>query len=115
MKKLTAFALLSLLMLSFVSCSSKKGQDYLNANVLEITDTEILVQCIDESTGQLTGTTLAVSRKVIAASGVPEMEAGNTIRVVYDFDNVDKSGDPVRIEHVYAIYLLDESGNVISN
>ena len=94
-------------------CGNKKGQDYLNAKVLEITDTEIMVECIDETTNRLAGMTLSVSQNIISASGVPEIEIGDEIRVVYDFGKEKQSTIPVKIEHVYAIYLLDENGNII--
>ena len=115
MKKMIAFVLASVLILALVACGNDKGQDYLNATVLEITDTEIIAEGIDEPTSQLTGKTLAVSKNVISASGIPEIEVGDEIRVVFDFSKVDKQGTSVRIEHVYAIYLLDENNNVIPN
>ena len=41
MKKMTALILTSVLVLALAACVNDKGQDYLNATVLEITDTEI--------------------------------------------------------------------------
>lgn len=115
MKKMIAFVLASVLILALVACGNDKGQDYLNATVLEITDTEIIAEGIDEPTNQLTGKTLAVSKNVISASGIPEIEVGDEIRVVFDFGKADETSNPVEIEHVYAIYLLDENKNVIPN
>ena len=115
MKKMIAFVLASVLILALVACGNDKGQDYLNAIVLEITDTEIIAEGIDEPTSQLTGKTLAVSKNVISASGIPEIEVGDKIRVVFDFSKADETSNPVKIEHVYAIYLLDENNNVIPN
>ena len=109
--------ILALLLVCFcmTACTNKKGQDYLNGKVLEIKDTEILVECIDESSNQLTGTPVSVSKEVISADGIPQIEVGDTVRVVYDFAKVEKLSDPVKISQVYAIYLLDEQGNVIPN
>ena len=115
MKKIISLVLTFVLVFVFVACSNKKGQDYLNATVLKTTDTEILVECIYEPTNQLVNTTLTVSKTVVAASGVPDIKAGDEIRVVFEFGKVNQSDNPVKIEHVYAIYLLDENGNVISN
>lgn len=115
MKKLITLVLAFICVVSIVAFGNKKGQDYLNAKVLEITETEILIECIDESTNQLAGTTISVSKEVISADGIPEIEIGSEIRVVFDFDKVNKLGNPVKIEQVYAFYLLDESGNVIAN
>ena len=115
MKKMIVLILAFVLVLTLAACGNDKGQDYLNATVLEITDTEIRAECIDEPTNQLTNKQLAVSKNVISASGIPEIEVGDEIRVVFDFGKVDEASNPVNIEHVYAIYLLDENKNVIPN
>lgn len=116
MKKPIISLILALIVAAcLTACSKEKGQDYLNAQVLEITETELLVMCIDEFTGQLTDTTISVSKDIISADGIPELAVGDEIRVVYDFNKVDKLGDPVKIKQVYAIYLLSENGSVIPN
>lgn len=115
MKKCMALLLVSVLVLTLIACSNDKGQDYFNATVLEITDTEIIAECVDEPTNQLTSKKLAVSKNVISAAGVPEIEIDDEIRVVFEFGKVNQSEDPVKIEHVYAIYLLDKNGNAIYN
>ena len=115
MKRTMVLVLLCLWAISISACSHQKGQDYLNGKVLEITETEIIVECIDESSDGLTGTRIGVSKEVISGDGIPMIEVGNEIRVVYDFSKVQKSGDPVKIPHVYAIYLLDEHGEAIPN
>lgn len=115
MKKIITLILAFVLVFVFVACGNDKGQDYLNATVLEITDTEIIAECIDEPTNQLTNKKLTVSKDVISASGIPEIEAGDEIRVVFDCGKADDTSNPVKIEHVYAIYLRDENKNVIPN
>jgi len=115
MKKMIARILTSVFMLALVACDNDKGQDSLNATVLEITDSEIIAECIVDPANQLTGKMLAVSKNVISASGIPKMEAGDEIRVVFELGKVDEASNPVKIEHVYAIYLLDEHKNVIPN
>ena len=115
MKKLVTIILILILLCSISACSNNKGQDYLNAKVMEIKEDELIVECIDESTNQLAGSILSVSTNVVSADGIPSMEIGQEIRVVFDFSKVDQQDDPVRIEHVYAIYLLDENNYVIPN
>lgn len=115
MKKTAALFLTLLFLCSIMACSNEKGQDYFNAKVMEIKEDELIVECIDGSTNQLAGSTLSVSTNVVSADGTPQMEIGQEIRVVFDYSKVDKQDDPVRIEHVYAIYLLDENNNVIPN
>ena len=115
MKKFIALLLVSVLVFTLATCGNDKGQDYLNAIVLEITDTEIIAECIDEHTNQLTGKILAVSKNVISASGVPQFKMDDEIRVVFDFGKINEVSNLVKMERVYAIYLLDENGNVIAN
>lgn len=115
MKNAFSLLLILILLVSVTACSNEKGQDYLNAKVMEIKEDELIVECIDESTNQLAGSILSVSTNVVSADGIPSMEIGQEIRVVFDFSKVDQQDDPVRIEHVYAIYLLDENNNVIPN
>lgn len=115
MKNAVSLLLILILLISITACSNEKGQDYLNAKVMEIKEDVLIVECIDESTNQLAGSILSVSTNVVSADGIPQIEIGQEIRVVFDFSKVDKQGTSVRIEHVYAIYLLDENNNVIPN
>ena len=115
MKNAFSLLLILILLVSVTACSNEKGQDYLNAKVMEIKEDVLIVECIDESTNQRAGSILSVSTNVVSADGIPQMEIGQEIRVVFDFSKVDKQGTSVRIEHVYAIYLLDENNNVIPN
>ena len=115
MKNAVCILLILILLVSITACSNEKGQDYLNAKVMEIKEDVLIVECIDESTNQLAGSILSVSTNVVSADGIPQIEIGQEIRVVFDYSKVDKQDDPVRIKHVYAIYLLDENNNVIPN
>ena len=117
MKKLIALVLALICVLGLVGCSHKQqdednnGQDYFNATILEIHDTYILVYCLDVTSGAVSsGTEAKVSTEVVAAKGVPELSVGDNIRVV--FTGV-KEKDPVSFDTVFAIYLLDENGEVI--
>lgn len=114
MKNAFSLLLILILLVSVTACSNEKGQDYLNAKVMEIKEDELILECTDSKNG-LVGSTLSVSTNVVSADGIPQMEIGQEIRVVFDFSKVDKQDEPVRIEHVYAIYLLDDNNNVIPN
>lgn len=114
MKNAVCILLILILLVSITACSKEKGQDYLNAKVMEIKEDELIVECTDSKNG-LVGSTLSVSTNVVSADGIPQIEIGQEIRVVFDFSKVDKQGTSVRIEHVYAIYILDENNNVIPN
>jgi len=106
-KKIIALLLAFIPVIAFAACGNQKGQDHLDAEVLEVKDSEIVAVCIRDSSGQLEGKTLAVSKNVISADGVPEIGVDDAIRVVFDSGKVRKSDDPVKMEHVYAIYLLE--------
>ena len=114
MKNAFSLLLILILLVSVAACSNEKGQDYFNAKVMEIKEDELILECTDLKNG-LVGSTLSVSTNVVSADGIPQMEIGQEIRVVFDFSKVDKQDEPVRIEHVYAIYVLDENNNVIPN
>lgn len=72
----------------------------------------VLVECLDVTSGLLkTGTKAIVIKDVVSASGAPEMQVGDCIRIVY---NGLKRTEPEEMKNVYAIYHLDENGEVIS-
>ena len=124
MKKKRVFASIILMLaviLFLVGCSAKEpvgdppeanGQDYFNAEVLEVLDNQIEVRCLDVTTGAITeGTELSVTTKVSSANEVPEMEVGDHIRVV--FTGVMET-DPPRLQTVFSIWKVDENGEVLS-
>lgn len=118
MKKILALLLTLCCIVSLTACSSQQGQeekpngqDYFNGKVLEIHDTYILVECLDVTSGAITsGTTANVSTEVVNAHGIPEMNIGDNVRVV--FTGI-KEKDPVSFDTVFSIFLLDENGEVI--
>ena len=55
----------------------------------------------------------SVTKDVVSAEGVPELNVDDNIRVVFNGDVMES--DPLQIGTVYAIYLLDENGEVIPN
>lgn len=87
-------------------------QEYCNAKVLEIYEDCFLAECLDATSGLLkTGTKVMVTKKVVATAGVPELNTGDNIRIVY---NGLKRTKTEEMKIVYAIYHLDEEGEIIS-
>lgn len=86
------------------------GQDYFNAKVLEEYENYVKVECLELTTGAITtGTTLSVTKEVYSKNAVPDMQVGDEIRVV--FTGVLETYPP-QLQTVWAIYPLDEEGNV---
>lgn len=111
MKKLITLVLAIVCILNLAGCIQEKGQDYFNGTILELHDTYMLVECLEVTSGAISvGTEAQVSFDVVAAQGTPELSVGDNIRVV--FSGVQEK-DPVSFDTVFAIYLLDENGEVI--
>ena len=121
MKKYIVALLVFACIIVMAGCSAKEpvgdppeanGQDYFNAEVVEVHDNRITVRCLDITTGAITeGTELSVTTKVSSANEVPEMEVGDHIRVV--FSGVMET-DPPRLQTVFSIWKVDENGEVLS-
>lgn len=87
-------------------------QEYCNAKVLKVYEDCFLAECLDVTSGLLkTGAKVMVPKKVVAAAGVPELNTGDHIRIVY---NGLKRTKTEEMKIVYAIYHLDEEGEIIS-
>lgn len=88
------------------------NQEYCNARVLQIHGDYIVVECLDVTSGLLkAGTKTIVTTDIVSANGVPELKVGDSIRIVY---NGLKRTQPEEMKIVYAIYHLDEKGDIIS-
>lgn len=121
MKKYIVALLVFACIIVMACCSAKEpvgdppeanGQDYFNAEVVEVHDNRITVRCLDITTGAITeGTKLSVTTKVSSANEVPELEVGDHIRVV--FSGVMET-DPPRLQTVFSIWKVDENGEVLS-
>lgn len=117
MKKWIAWSLLLLLICGLMTAcgigfeDDNNGQDYFNGEVIEVRENYVLTRCLDVTSGALSpGTEVTVSREVVSARGFPEVETGDRIRVV--FSGVQET-DPAGLDTVFAVYLLDENGEVI--
>lgn len=120
MRKTLIFVLVSTCAFALLACGRNSGelpedvngQDYFNAKVLEVYDNYVLVECLELTSGAVSeGSQVTVGKDVVAAKGAPEMAVGDQIRVVHSGGVMESY--PLQLETVYAIYLLDEDGNVI--
>ena len=92
----------------------RQGQAYFNAKVLEINKEYVDVRCIEAfNSGISVDEEFSVTKDVVSAEGVPELNVDDNIRVVFNGDVMES--DPLQIGTVYAIYLLDENGEAIPN
>lgn len=95
-------------------CENEKGQAYFNAKVLEVNKESVDVRCIEAfNSGISVDEEFSVTKDVVSAKGTPGLNVGDNIRVVFNGDVMER--DPLKIGTVYAIYLLDENGEVIPN
>ena len=102
-------------MAEFIDKEKPAGQDYFNGRVIELKDGGVLVRCLDVTSGEvLEGDEVEVSLDVVAARGAPKLAAGDEIRVVCT--GVHRHGQEiVRLDTVFAIYMLDKDGEPIPN
>lgn len=93
---------------------NEAGQAYFNARVLEVNKEYVDVRCIEAfNSGISVDEEFSVTKDVVSAGGAPELNVDDNIRVVFNGDVMES--DPLQIGTVYAIYLLDENGEVIPN
>ena len=93
---------------------NEKRQAYFNAKVLEVNKEYVDVRCIEAfNSGISVDEEFSVTKDVVSAEGVPELNVDDNIRVVFNGDVMES--DQLQIGTVYAIYLLDENGEVIPN
>ena len=93
---------------------NEAGQAYFNAKVLEVNKEYVDVRCIEAfNSGISVDEEFSVTKDVVSAGGAPELNVDDNIRVVFNGDVMES--DPLQIGTVYAIYLLDENGEVIPN
>lgn len=94
-----------------ILCDSKGGESYINARVLALKENTFVVEIIDGG-GMKTDTLsdckepIMVSYDTINKSARPDLSIGDEVRIVYNSDSIKK--EPLRIEIVFAIYMLDE-------
>ena len=116
-KKYGMFLMLAACFLGLAACGQQQmteeenGQAYFNAVILEVHDTDVLVECLDETSGVVApGEQAEVSTDLLTETAVPHWKVGDNIRVVF---HAAEDTIPTRISNVFAIYFLDENGEPI--
>ncbi|MDV4152208.1 hypothetical protein R0131_15375 [Clostridium sp. AL.422] len=111
---------LSLLMIGCINCKVESGktQNYINAVVDYITEDSINVVPIDNENinsdkNIINADSVIINKNTVSTDKLPELKKGDKIRIVYNGESVEE--DPFKIDIVFAIYLLDENGEVIPN
>ena len=113
MKRLLSILVVFACTIALSGCE-EKGQAYFNAKVLEINKEYVDVRCIATfNSGISVDEEFSVTKDVVSEKGAPELNVDDNIRVVFNGDVMES--DPLQIGTVYAIYLLDENGEVIPN
>ena len=112
MKK-TLLVFLLLCMICISGCRNEAKNPYFNATVLEVYEKSVLVEPFEGSEELKSSDQIEVSTDVVSTHEVPEMEEGTTIRVLYNGDIAESY--PAQINTVFAIYLVDETGELIED
>lgn len=115
MKKMyTLLAVCSLVVL-FLGCSNRneipKGNSAFQATVLEVHEKSILVELLEGEEIRKSADKISVSLDLVSTKEVPKLEEETRVSIVYNGD-VQESY-PAQIKTVFAIYLVDENGEVI--
>ena len=110
---LSIFAVLGCIV-ALSGCKNEAEQAYFNSIVLEVNKEYVDVRCIEAfNSGISVDEEFSVTKDMVSAEGVPELNVDDNIRVVFNGDVMES--EPLQIGTVYAIYLLDENGEVIPN
>lgn len=89
----------------------EKEQVYFDATVLEVKKKSIKVKCSESfDSGIPVDAEFSVTTNRVESSELPDLNAGDHIRIV--FDGIIKESYPLQLGNVFAIYLLDENGNL---
>ncbi len=89
----------------------EKEQVYFDATVLEVKKKSIKVKCSESfDSGIPVDEEFSVTTNIVESGELPNLNAGDHIRIV--FDGIIKESYPLQLGNVFAIYLLDENGNL---
>ncbi len=111
MKKLIAVVLALICVFVSVGCNNEKGQSYFTGKVKEVNANYLLVEITDSgNSGISVGANVIVSTEVVSADGCPDFVADEHARVVFNGEVMEK--DPASLGTVFALYKIDETGNV---
>lgn len=103
--------IVSVVLCCLVLTNAKGEQEYFEAVVLEVYDDSAVVEAIASDSENIknivpSGGSIIINTNTINELTRIELKEGDEIRIVYNMDSIRK--DPLRIEIVYAIYMLDE-------
>ncbi len=94
-----------------LNSSQEKEQVYFDATVLEVKKKSIKVKCSESfDSGIPVDEEFSVTTNKVESGELPDLNAGDHIRIV--FDGIIKESYPLQLGNVFAIYLLDENGNL---
>lgn len=123
MKKVSIFIIIICFILSMMGCSKdtkeiQKTQNYMNALINEINEGTINVTPIDNENANsneklINAKNIIINLDTVSNDIIPKLNKGNRIRIVYNEDSVTE--DPLKIDIVFNIYLINEEGEVIPN
>ena len=89
----------------------EKEQVYFDATVLEVKKKSIKVKCSESFDSAIPiDEEFSVTTNIVESGELPDLNAGDHIRIV--FDGIIKESYPLQLGNVFAIYLLDENGNL---
>lgn len=89
----------------------EKEQVYFDATVLEVKKKSVKVKCSESfDSGIPVDEEFSVTTNRVESGELPDLNAGDHIRIV--FDGIIKESYPLQLGNVFAIYLLDENGNL---
>ena len=92
-----------------LNSSQEKEQVYFDATVLEVKKKSI--KCSESfDSGIPVDEEFSVTTNRVESGELPDLNAGDHIRIV--FDGIIKESYPLQLGNVFAIYLLDENGNL---
>lgn len=112
MKKIILTVIMCVL-LTVAGCGKSedwKDKPYFHAVVLKVGEKNILVEPLGGA-GISSYRRLSVSKDLISDRELPELEEGYEIRVIYDGEI--EEAPVAKVKNVYAIYLVDITGEII--
>lgn len=94
-----------------LNSNQEKEQVYFDATVLEVKKKSIKVKCSESfDSGIPVDEEFSVTTNRVESGELPDLNAGDHIRIA--FDGIIKESYPLQLGNVFAIYLLDENGNL---
>lgn len=103
MKRILLAMISVIMMLAIAGCSTEAKNECFRGVVLESHDDYLIVQPNQDESIYESYESIKVSKEVISTHGVPTLEEGDKVRIVYADIN-EKSEEPA-IDNVFAIYF----------